>query len=149
MAIKRRCCGIIPLSRISNHWEVFLIQHVNGGHWGFPKGHALQGESSKEAAERELFEETGLRVLKFLQVPPLVERYQFFLENEKIDKTVHLLCAETTRDPLLDSKEVLEGKWMLPAELLSYVTFEEGKALCRSLIDVIKKFYLLFLLYFC
>ncbi len=50
------------------HWEyektveAFLIQHVNGKHWGFPKGHPEEGESFEQIAVRELFEETGLQI---------------------------------------------------------------------------------------
>ncbi|EBA15091.1 hydrolase, NUDIX family protein [Roseobacter sp. SK209-2-6] len=44
--------------------SVLLVQRgkpPNLGSWGFPGGHVELGETGKEAAVRELFEETGVR----------------------------------------------------------------------------------------
>lgn len=31
--------GIIPLTKETRSWRVFIIRHANGNHYGFPKGH--------------------------------------------------------------------------------------------------------------
>lgn len=39
---------------------LFLVIRDQYGHWTFPKGHLDDGESSTDAAVREVFEETGI-----------------------------------------------------------------------------------------
>jgi 8-oxo-dGTP pyrophosphatase MutT (NUDIX family) len=41
--------------------EVLLIGSLRNGRWGIPKGHVEPGETSWEAAEREAFEEAGIK----------------------------------------------------------------------------------------
>lgn len=42
--------------------KVLLTQRADNGHWCLPGGHMESGESAAEACEREVFEETGLKV---------------------------------------------------------------------------------------
>lgn len=42
--------------------KVLLTQRSDNGHWCLPGGHMESGESAAEACEREVFEETGLKV---------------------------------------------------------------------------------------
>jgi len=41
--------------------EILLVRHARKRGWGFPKGKLERGETSREAALREVREETGLR----------------------------------------------------------------------------------------
>jgi len=136
--MKRNCFGIIPLTYRENYFELFLIQHQGGGHWGFPKGHGERGESPKESAERELLEETGMQVIRYLPHPYLVEKYQYKLEGELIDKTVRFYLAEVTPQYTLQSEEIIQGRWIPLKDLLSYVTFDEERELYLSLIHLLQ-----------
>ena len=42
--------------------KVLLTQRVDNGRWCLPGGHMESGESAAEACEREVWEETGLKV---------------------------------------------------------------------------------------
>ena len=88
MALKEYSYGIIPLQKQGDDWKVLLIQHSGARYWGFPKGHAELGESPKEAAVRELFEETSLKIVRFFSETPQEEHYQYTLRGELIFKTV-------------------------------------------------------------
>lgn len=127
--------GIVPLTYRNGYWEVFLIRHVNGGHWGFPKGHHEKGESPKETAQRELQEETGMEVIRFLDAPYLTERYQFRQNETLIDKTVRFYLAEVTPEYTLQKEELIDGKWLALKEILSYATFKEERILYQNLIN--------------
>ena len=129
--------GIIPLTYRHNVWEVFLIQHVNGNHWGFPKGRQEKGESPKETAIRELKEETGQEIVRFLPLPFLVETYRCQKNGILINKTVQFYLAEVTEKFHLQAAEIIQGKWVLPRELLSYVTLEEEKEVYLKLIELL------------
>ncbi|MGE0198735.1 MAG: bis(5'-nucleosyl)-tetraphosphatase [Simkaniaceae bacterium] len=137
--IKSHCFGIIPLTFRENYWEVFLIQHLNGGHWGFPKGHSEKGESPKETAARELLEETGMQIVRYLPYPYLVEKYQYMWEGHLVDKTVRFYPAEVTPQYTLQSEEIVQGKWMPLKDLLSHATFEEEKNLYLALIKMLSE----------
>lgn len=135
--LKHNSFGIVPLTYRENYWEVFLVQHLNGGHWGFPKGHSEKGESPKQTAERELKEETGMEVIRYLDHPYLVEKYQFMWEGHLVDKMVRFYPAEVTTKYTLQSEELIQGKWMPLKDLLSHVTFEEEEKLYLSLIKML------------
>ena len=125
MGFKQYSFGIVPLTYRENYWEAFLVKHLSGGHWGFPKGHGEKGESPKESAERELLEETGMEVIRYLPHPYLVEQYKFHHEGILVDKTVRFYLAEVTPEYSIQGEELIEGKWLPLKDLLSYATFEE------------------------
>lgn len=126
--------GIIPLTFRKNYWEIFLVKHLIGNHWGFPKGHSEKGESPKEAAERELYEETGMKIIRYLPEPYLAETYQITRGPHLVDKTVRFYFAEVTTPYTLQKEELIEGKWLPLKELLFYVTYPEEKDLYLSVI---------------
>jgi len=53
-------CGAVVFRETSAGPEVLMIFHRLG--WGFPKGHRQAGESEARCAEREVLEETGIRI---------------------------------------------------------------------------------------
>ena len=57
-----KSCGAVVFSRFDGAWHVLLIRHEHGRHISFPKGHVEAGESERQTAEREILEETGVRV---------------------------------------------------------------------------------------
>ena len=54
--------GAICLCTLNGkEWShVLLIGSLRNGRWGIPKGHIEPGETSREAAQREAFEEAGI-----------------------------------------------------------------------------------------
>lgn len=129
--------GIIPLSQTKGEWRVFLILHKPGKHWGFPKGHANPGENAQEAASRELHEETGLEVEKFLRETPLTEEYQFKRKGDLIRKKVSYFPALVKGKEKLQVEEIQEGKWVSLPEALRVLTFKEARSICEQLIKLL------------
>jgi len=121
--------GVIPLSHRDGHWEVFLIQHCHGRYWGFPKGHAELEESPQQAACRELKEETNLEVVRFLQIEPLIEQYQFVLDKHRVFKKVFYFAAEVAGEIILQKKEISNGAWLSIPKAFEQLTHQEGKAI--------------------
>ncbi len=138
MIKRERSFGIIPLRFENGAWHVFIVQHLLGNHWGFPKGHGEAGESPKDSAERELLEETGLRVVRYLPHPYLVETYCYDKAGHgRIDKEVQLFLAEVTSLFKLQREELIDGKWILLKNLLDYAHFASQRALYRSLFKLL------------
>jgi 8-oxo-dGTP pyrophosphatase MutT (NUDIX family) len=84
---KRLSCGVIIL----NPDRELLLCHVTGqNHWDLPKGGIDTGESPLQAALRETFEETGLR----LGADALVDLGRF---GYTAKKDLHLFATQMSR----------------------------------------------------
>jgi bis(5'-nucleosidyl)-tetraphosphatase len=125
--IKMESFGIVPFSNEKTTWEVLLILHREGNHWGFPKGKANPGETPLEAATRELKEETGLIVAHVLREQPLIEQYQFRRKKQFIVKTVQYFPALIQGNLQLQEEEIREAKWLTVPEALQQLTFREAR----------------------
>ena len=119
--------GIIPLKQVRGEWQVFVILHKNGFHWGFPKGKADEGENPLTSATRELKEETGLEVEKILRDSPIVEQYVFMRRGERIKKEVSYFPAIVSGALLLQPEEIADGKWVNVGEAFDLLTFKEAR----------------------
>jgi len=112
--------------------ECYLVKNKNGYYWGFPKGHAENHESPKEAAERELKEETGLSIVQFLADEPILEKYVFGHQGKLVDKTVFYFLAEVSKVAVIQLDEIIEGKWVLWKDAEWILTYEAGKEVYKQ-----------------
>lgn len=127
------------MRRSLSQWEVFLIHNKNGPFWGFPKGHAEEGETPLEAAERELFEETGLKVIKLLDLPLLREVYTFYRQDIEVVKEVVFFLALVTEEKVIGENELFEGKWLSFSDALSLLTYDEGKKILTEVREALSQ----------
>lgn len=109
-------------------WEgdtlaVAVIHRGRRRDWSFPKGHLEAGESSEEAALREVEEETGLRCRLLAALPSV--RYG---DNNGRMKQVDYWTMAVIDGGFCENDEVDELRWLGPPEamgLLSYRTDRE------------------------
>lgn len=98
--------------------KVLLTQRMDNGRWCLPGGHMESGESAAEACEREVWEETGLKVraTKLLGVYSNPDQLVIYKDGRKAFFVV-----------LNFEVEVLEGTLGLSNETTSfgYFTLEE------------------------
>lgn len=135
--IKVESFGIIPLAKVDDVWIVCLVLHKEGSHWGFPKGRKNPGETHQQAAARELKEETGLEVTKYLQDLPLIEHYQFRKQYQLVDKTVYYFPAFVSGQLKLQEEEIREGRWVRLDEALELLSFKEGRSILQKLMKIL------------
>ncbi|MFW6190243.1 MAG: bis(5'-nucleosyl)-tetraphosphatase [Candidatus Bipolaricaulota bacterium] len=120
--------GVVTARRSPCSRRYLLLQHSNGGHWSFPKGHLEKGETTKEAAVRELAEETGLRPEKF--IPDFREQvnYGFSRGGIEVDKTVvYYLALVSPQSEVKLSSEHLDFSWLPFQETLERVTYDNDR----------------------
>ncbi len=129
--------GIIPLRQEEQKWFVLLVQH-HAGHWAFPKGHADVGESPRQAAERELLEETGLKVHAYLSDQVLSEHYYFTFNKQRINKVVDYFVALVEGDVTLQEDEIQASCWLPLSEAIEMMTFKEGKDLILQIQQLLR-----------
>lgn len=132
--------GVIPLRKEKGHWEVFLIQHNRSGYWGFPKGHAEEGETAQEAAFRELKEETNLELVRLLEKEPLMEQYTFMMDGIRVFKRVFYFIAEVGGTIALQSQEIHDGRWIPLPDALNQVTHQEGRSILTQVEKILFKY---------
>lgn len=126
--------GVVPLRKEGDRWLIFIIRH-RGGHWTLPKGHPEGTESALEAAKRELYEETGLSLVKLLFEKPLVESYQFSSRGKPIHKTVHYFIGEVAGAIRIQKEELQDGKWVELERAHETVTYAQMKLLLQTVIE--------------
>lgn len=97
--IKRVISAGVIIFRRTQEGPKFLLLYHGGGYWNFPKGKIESEERSKQAAVREVQEETGLRAsdLRFLEKFKAYEKFVYRSGKEKIFKIVILFLAETNK----------------------------------------------------
>lgn len=134
-----RSYGIIPLIFQKSKIKVVLVRLQSGNHWSFPKGHAEPGESPKETASRELFEETGLKVKRYLSDDIFSETYFFRWEGKLIHKQVDYYVAEVTGKPVIQEHEISEMILTEPEKVNDLLTHKEAKKVWESAFQVIIK----------
>lgn len=122
---------------INNQGQVLLTQHSSNLHWGFPKGNINQGESSKEAAVREVKEEAGVEVEIIDKVGDSKYVYTHPKTKEKIFKVVVIfLMKYISGDPKDHDWEVEEAGWYLPEDALSKLSFSQDKTLLKKALEI-------------
>lgn len=120
--------GIIPLKKDQGEWRIFLTQK-KGCHeyWNCPKGKAFLHETAKEAAKRELKEETNLKVKAFLQKEPLLEEFIFVKQASPILKKGQFYIAEVEGKVVLQTEDAVNGKWFSLQEAIEITKPSAGK----------------------
>ena len=91
----------------SNKNVQFLILYAHKGYWQFPQGGVEKGETDVEAVQREVKEETGLRVWKRDVLKKSKAEVVYFAERKGEPIKVRLSAYAVRVD---SSKDVLIGK---------------------------------------
>lgn len=123
--------------RFAEAQPLFLLIRDQYGHWTFPKGHLDEGETSRDAAVREVREETG--VIGTLGSHITTIYYDVTKKGQTFRKQVDwyvLITAQTTVTPQAE-EGIYEYAW-LPADdvesHLGYPALIEVFRLTRPLI---------------
>ncbi len=121
----------------NNRGQVLIIQHSTNHHWGFPKGHIEKGQTTKEAALREVKEEGGIEAEIIEKVGD--SKYVYMLNGEKIFKVVTIFLMRYVSGDIKDHDwEVSETKWLSPEEAMETLSFSQDKILLKKALEVYK-----------
>lgn len=102
---------VVQIMSVNSHGEILLTQRVpqktSGGRWECSGGCAISGETSREAAVRELFEETGIRAY------PGEISLEWTLTTDSMLRDFYIVHKDVSLDKLrLQSTEVCAAKWV-------------------------------------
>lgn len=131
MSYRRGAYAIV----VNQDGQVLLVRPKGyaKGQWTFPGGGIDVGENEQQAAERELFEETGLSsnelydafVTSQTAVYAFPKPMRFFgtLYTGQAKRHVVFRTRRTAEEPLTLNDEIDEARWVLLAEIERYLKF--------------------------
>ncbi len=118
----------------TNELEILLIQDAKD-RWTIPKGHIEEGESSKQTAEREIQEETGLQEMNVLNwLGKINFRYRRMSSLVLMTTEIFLVQALGDTDDLKPEEWMNGIKWFPATEALDKIEYEDiGKIILLGL----------------
>ncbi|MBQ6373108.1 MAG: NUDIX domain-containing protein [Clostridia bacterium] len=130
-----KSCGAVVF-RKTDVWNVLLIRHIKGRHVSFPKGHVEQGETESQTAEREVLEETGIRVRVDRRFRA-ENRYNIRPDTQKLVVVFAAVTeqAEITPQP----EEIAEAFWLPVDEANERLTYERDRRIMLDALEHIQK----------
>ena len=137
---KEFSAGAVIFKRVGDKVLFLMIYSKRNKIWGFPKGHLERGETEKEAAKREIKEETGLDGLRFIDGFEEKVMYETVskrppFKGERIEKYVtYFLCEIKNQDIIVDNREIGDYKFLPLDEVEEQVKF-------RNLNNILRKAY--------
>ncbi|HYY40049.1 MAG TPA: NUDIX domain-containing protein, partial [Nitrososphaera sp.] len=109
--IYERSAGAVVFYMKDNSEPEYLLLHYAAGHWDFPKGNIETGESEKQAAAREIREETGITNVEFLDSFRMKIEYKYRHDKKLVRKQVVLYLARTRTRQVILSHEHIGFAW--------------------------------------
>ncbi|MEK7603050.1 MAG: NUDIX domain-containing protein [Patescibacteria group bacterium] len=105
--------------------EILLIQDAKN-RWTIPKGHIEEGETSKETAEREIREETGLKEVKVLNWLGKIN-FRYRRQHSLVLMTTEIFLAQAQGDTDdIRREDWMNGiKWFTANEALDKIEYED------------------------
>lgn len=118
-----------------------LIVNQNNDSWSLPKGHIDEGEKELEAAIREIYEESGIKKLTFINGLGSYQRFKIALDggDDKSElKTIHMFLFKTNEIVLkpIDPGNP-EARWVEKEKVAELLTHKKDKEFFLSIIDQI------------
>lgn len=109
-------CGVIPCRPGEKGFEYLLLLQRESNTWSFPKGHQEMGETERETALREAWEETGCRAELW---DGFRQEITYALKERKGQKRVTLFLGRLEGELSLRREEIAASRWMNAEQALA------------------------------
>ena len=136
---KQTSAGGVIFKKNENSFQIILISVRNGQAWCLPKGIVDKGETTEEAALREVSEETGLTGRIIDKLGDINYWYYIKEDNIKCRKTVHFYLMEYVSGDTADHDiEVDEAVWFSLETALKKVSFKGDRTMIEKAIEKLR-----------
>ena len=132
-----KSCGALVIHFDNNNIPyVLMIKHVSGGHRSFPKGHVEEGETEHMTAEREVMEETSVRI----HIHEKFRHSVFYSPKPGVKKeVVYFLAYSKYTNAKPHIGEVAEVEWVPLSDAEAALTHENDKIVLRDAIAYLEE----------
>lgn len=129
--VREFSAGGVVFKKIRDQILWMVVQHSGYKGWIFPKGHVEKGETSEEAATREVKEETGIEAKIIQKIGET--QYFYTREGEKRFKiAVFFLMEYVGGDEKDHDSETSAIEWLSYDEALKKLTFKDEKGILEK-----------------
>lgn len=126
-----KSAGAVVFRNNNGRYEFLIIQGINEGSYGFPKGHIEIGEKDHEAAIREVKEETNI-VVAIIDKDKFRESLKYIIAPNIYKEVELFLAVAKNHDIVLDDKEIKSAKWYSYNEARSILTFSQQRKILKK-----------------
>lgn len=121
-----------------------LVVSQHGNSWSLPKGHIDPGEDAKQAAVREVEEESGITKLVFHKKLGTYQRHRIGISGEEDTSELKTISMFLFTTPEVDLKPIdpdnPEARWVEPHEVATLLTHPKDKAFFVSVLKEVEDF---------
>jgi len=115
--LRRRSAGIIPYRKTEHGPEFLLLFNLFFEQWQFPRGGLIEHETDNQCAQREFYEETGLKIRQVHEDCRVELNYTATIRNYQIERTVVYYLAEVESGEIcFGDEDHCEALWVGPQE---------------------------------
>lgn len=124
-----KSCGAIVYRTINNKVRFLLIKNKRSEQWGFPKGHIEKGETHRQTAMREVFEEVGLEIEI---IPDFKSKSEYTIQG-RVEKRVTIFLATTQQTTTtIQQEEIGDYAWLDYKKAVNTLRFENDKQILEQ-----------------
>jgi bis(5'-nucleosidyl)-tetraphosphatase len=129
--VDERSAGAVVVF-MSDSKPEYLLLHYTAGHWDFPKGNIEAGETEREAAVREIREETGIADIEFVEGFSNTISYKYRRVRRLVDKQVVFFLALTKTRDVTISHEHIGFAWKSYDDAMEQLTYKSARNLLEA-----------------
>ncbi|HKH89337.1 MAG TPA: NUDIX domain-containing protein [Nitrososphaera sp.] len=115
-----------------NSESEYLLLHYSAGHWDFPKGNLETGENEKQTTIREIWEETRITGIEFLDDFRMKIEYKYRHGKKLVRKEVVLYLVRARTRKVILSHEHIGFAWRKFDDAMQQLSYLNAKNLLSA-----------------
>lgn len=124
--------------------NLIAVVNQHGNSWSLPKGHFDPGEDAKQAAAREVREESGIFQLEFVEELGTYKRHRMakipWDDAAQMKKLTFFLCTTNQKELQPTDPDNPEARWIEPDKVAELLTHPKDQEFFQKVLPKVKDF---------